>query len=120
MTQTGNGVRVVLALIPTSIGVLFVGIGAFLFIPAQGFCSSSGPLPNGCPNLPVNYPLASSVLGIGLVLTVMGVVVLIRQLLYRRRFQPERGRNHSSQQGPVTSGTTGFASARGVLFQVCG
>lgn len=91
-----NGERARLALIPTSIGVLFVGIGAFLITPASQSCFSTGPLPNGCPIAPVNYLLAGTVLGIGLVLTVLGVVLLVRQLLHRRRSRPEGVRNPTS------------------------
>jgi hypothetical protein len=88
-----------LAFIPTITGVLLTVIGACMFVPSPGVCRSSEPPPPGssCPNLPVNYPLASALLGLGILLTVLGAVLLTRQLLHHRGSLPERPRNFSSQ-----------------------
>jgi hypothetical protein len=99
MSSTSNGVRTMLALIPTILGVFFVGLGAVILIPAPGVCTYLEPPPPGtvCPSPPVDYQLAGILFGVGILLTTLGAVLLVRQFLHRRRSQPEQALNPISQ-----------------------
>lgn len=100
MAPTSYGERVRLALIPTVIGLLFIGLGVSFFYPGPASCVSAAAFPpppsSSCPSLPVNYPLASAVLGVGLVLTALGAVLLLRLLFEGRKVRLEHSRSPTS------------------------